>query len=149
MFPLNQNNCMPSNSLLRTKQKKLWLPNLLLEKKNINRSPQNSKPVQVWLKADFVDSTIFAYDYRARLSIRQDFRPAIRAQFSLTTNVVRLIYTTRSVVKSWRILIAHDSRKQKLRRLNRSRHCLYFIYARKIYVRKHVKITQQWKSTFR
>ena len=27
-------------------------------------------------------------------------------------------------------------------------YCLYFIYARKIYVRTHVKITQQWKSTF-
>ena len=28
-------------------------------------------------------------------------------------------------------------------------HCLYFIYARKIYVRTHVKITRQWKSTLR
>ena len=27
-------------------------------------------------------------------------------------------------------------------------HCLYFIYAQKIYVRTHVKIAQQWKSTF-
>ena len=26
--------------------------------------------------------------------------------------------------------------------------CLYFIYVRKIYVRTHVKITPQWKSTF-
>ena len=26
--------------------------------------------------------------------------------------------------------------------------CLYFIYVRKIYVRTHVKITRQWKSTF-
>ena len=26
-------------------------------------------------------------------------------------------------------------------------HCLYFIYARFIYVRTHVKITRQWKST--
>ena len=26
-------------------------------------------------------------------------------------------------------------------------HHLYFIYARKIYVRSHVKITRQWKST--
>ena len=25
--------------------------------------------------------------------------------------------------------------------------CLYFIYARLIYVRAHVKITRQWKST--
>ena len=64
---------MPSNSLLRTKQKKLWLPNLPLEKKNINRSPQNSKPVQVWLKADFVDSTIFAYNYRGRLAYVKTF----------------------------------------------------------------------------
>ena len=27
-------------------------------------------------------------------------------------------------------------------------HCLYFIYARKIYVRTHVKITLEWKSSF-
>ena len=26
-------------------------------------------------------------------------------------------------------------------------HCLYFIYALKIYVRSHEKITRQWKST--
>ena len=26
-------------------------------------------------------------------------------------------------------------------------HCLYVIYARKIYVRTHVKIMPQWKST--
>ena len=26
-------------------------------------------------------------------------------------------------------------------------HCLYFIHARKIYVRTHVKITRLWKST--
>ena len=25
-------------------------------------------------------------------------------------------------------------------------HCLYFIYARKMYVRAHVKIMLQWKS---
>ena len=29
----------------------------------------------------------------------------------------------------------------------RSIHCLYFIYARRIYVRTHVKITLQWEST--
>ena len=28
-------------------------------------------------------------------------------------------------------------------------HCLYLIYARKIYVRTHAKITLQWKSTLR
>ena len=28
-------------------------------------------------------------------------------------------------------------------------HCLFFIYARKIYVRAHVKSTRQWKSTLR
>ena len=26
-------------------------------------------------------------------------------------------------------------------------HCLYFIYARKFYLRSHGKITRQWKST--
>ena len=26
-------------------------------------------------------------------------------------------------------------------------HCFYFIFARKIYLRTHVKITRQWKST--
>ena len=52
-------------------------------------------------------------------SMRQDFRPSLGAQFSLTTSlmcrtiVVDLIYTTRSTVKSWRILVAHDSHKQK------------------------------------
>ena len=108
---------MPSNNLLRTKHKKLWLPNLSQENKNIKRSPQKSKLDQVWPKADFVHGTIFAYNYRAR--IHQDFRQSIRAQFSLTTNVVGPIYTTRSVVKSWRMLIAQDSRNQKLHRLNR------------------------------
>ena len=63
---------MPSDSLLRTKKKKLWLPNLS-QKKNVKRSPQKSKPVQVWLKADFVDGTIFAYDYRARLPYVKTF----------------------------------------------------------------------------
>ena len=28
-------------------------------------------------------------------------------------------------------------------------HCLYFIYARKIYVRTHVKIIRQWKSNLK
>ena len=28
-------------------------------------------------------------------------------------------------------------------------HCLYFIYARKIYVRTHVRITRQWKSNLK
>ena len=28
-----------------------------------------------------------------------------------------------------------------------SKHCLYFIYARKIYVHTLEKITRQWKST--
>ena len=41
-------------------------------------------------------------------SILQDFQPSTHPQFSLTTstmNVVGLIYTTRSVVKSWCILV--------------------------------------------
>ena len=33
------------------------------------------------------------------------------------------------------------------KRHSKSLFCLYFIYARKIDVRKHVKITRQWKST--
>ena len=35
-----------------------------------------------------------------------------------STNVVGLIYTTRSVVKSRRMVVAHDSRKQTSHRLN-------------------------------
>ena len=76
------------------------------------------------LKAD-LDSTIFAYDYRARLTYVKTLAHRLSLNFSLTTstmcrtNVVGLIYTTRSVVKSWRILDAHDSRKQKSYRLNR------------------------------
>ena len=38
------------------------------------------------------------------------------------TIVVGLIYMTRSTVKSWRMLVAHDSRKQKSYRLNRPLH---------------------------
>ena len=74
-------------------------------------------------------------------SMPQDFRPSLGAQFSLTTSlmcrtiVVGLIYTTRSTVKSWRILVAHDSRKQKShgsfrllpRSLASSRGCLFAI----------------------
>ena len=51
-------------------------------KKNIERSPQKSKPVQVWLKADFVDSTIFAYDYRARLAYVKTFDHHTRKIFT-------------------------------------------------------------------
>ena len=36
------------------------------------------------------------------------------------TNEVGLIYATRSVVKSWRMLVLHDSHRQKSYRLNRS-----------------------------
>ena len=67
-------------------------------------------------------------------SMRQDFRLSLGAQFSLTTSlmcrtiVVGLIYTTRSTVKSWRMLVAHDSRKQKSYRLNRPLH--YYILRR-------------------
>ena len=64
---------MPSNSLLSTTQKKIVITKLTPGKKNIKRSPQKSKPVQVWLKADFVDSTIFAYDYRSRLAYVKTF----------------------------------------------------------------------------
>ena len=56
------------------------------------------------VKAD-LDSTIFAYNYRAQLAYVTTFDHP-RAQFSLMTstmyrtNVVSLIYTTQSVVKS-------------------------------------------------
>ena len=57
--------------------------------------------------------------FRPPGSMRRDFRPSLRSQFSLATstmcraNVVGLIYMTRSVVKALRMLVAHDSRKQK------------------------------------
>ena len=76
-------------------------------------------------KAD-LDGTSFAYEYRVRLAYVMNFWPSTRAQFSLTTstmcrtNVVGLIYTTRSVVKSWRMLVAHDSRKQNSHRPKRT-----------------------------
>ena len=47
-------------------------------------------------------------------SVRHDFRPSPCAQFSLTTstmcrtNIVGLIYTTQSDVKSWRILVVQS-----------------------------------------
>ena len=57
--------------------------------------------------------------FRPRGSMRRDFRPSTRSQFSLAAstmcraNVVGLIYMIRSVVKALRMLVAHDSRKQK------------------------------------
>ena len=70
-------------------------------------------------KAD-LDGTSFAYDYRVRLAYVMDFWPSTRAQFSRTTSTMcRVIYPTPSVVKSWRMLVAHDSRKQNSHRLNR------------------------------
>ena len=75
-------------------------------------------------KPDF-DDTIFAYDYRARAtSIRHDFRPSTSGNLHLWYPHVSyecrvLIYTTQSVVKSWRMVVAHASRKQKSCRLNR------------------------------
>ena len=49
-------------------RKKIVITKRTPGKNNIKRFPQKSKPFQVWLKADFVDSTIFAYDYRLRLA---------------------------------------------------------------------------------
>ena len=66
-----------------------------------------------------------SYKLSCVTSIRHDLQLSTRAQFTLTTsimcrtNVVGLIYMTRSVVKSWRMLVAHDSRKQISCRLNR------------------------------
>ena len=53
-------------------------------------------------------------------SICHDFQPSTRSQFSLTAstmchmNVMGLIYTARSVVKTGCMLVTHDSHKQKL-----------------------------------
>ena len=68
--------------------------------------------------------TIFAYDCRARLAYVITFYIHPRSIFTYDihmcrTDVVGLIYATRSDVKSWRMLVAHDIRKQKSYRLNR------------------------------
>ena len=53
-------------------------------------------------------------DYRARLAYVMTFdHPHAHNIHKCRTNVVGLIYTTRSVVKSWSILVARDSPKQK------------------------------------
>ena len=75
------------------------------------------------VKAD-LNGKIFPYDYRARLAYVMTFDHPHAHYFHLrhphVSYVCRLlIYTTRSVVKSWRMLVAHDSRKQKSCRLNR------------------------------
>ena len=64
-----------------------------------------------------LDGTIFACDYRARLAYVMifDHRPHVHIFtydiHTSRTDVVGLIYTTRSDVKSRRMLVAHDSRK--------------------------------------
>ena len=76
-----------------------------------------------FVKAD-LDGKIFVYDYRAWGAYVMTFDHPHAHYFHLrhphVSYVCRLlIYTTRSVVKSWRMLVAHDSRKQKSCRLNR------------------------------
>ena len=78
-----------------------------------------------WSGISFTAELDGTYEFCLRLKlIRQGFRPSTRTQFSLTTstmcrtNVVGLIYTTRSVVKSRHMVVAHDSRKQTSHRLN-------------------------------
>ena len=77
------------------------------------------------VKAD-LDGEIFAYDYRAWRAYVMTFHHPhahyLHLRHPHVSYVCRLlIYTTRSVVKSWRMLVAHDSRKQKQKscRLNR------------------------------
>ena len=76
-----------------------------------------------------IDGRFRLYDFCLRLSCASGIRrlPTIptRTVFTYDINNVSYeccgsnIYTTRSVVKSWRMLVAHDSRKQKSYRLNR------------------------------
>ena len=66
---------------------------------------------------------IFAYDYHAQLVYFMTFdHPHAHNCHSChpqsRTNVVGLIYMTRSALKSGRMLVAHDIRKQKPYRLN-------------------------------
>ena len=66
---------------------------------------------------------IFAYDYHAQLAYVMTFdHPHARNFHSghpqCRTNVVGLIYMTRSVVKSGHMLVAHGIRKQKSYCLN-------------------------------
>lgn len=57
--------------------------------------------------------------FRPPGSMRRDFRPSLRSQFSLATstmcraNFVGVIYMIRSFVKALRMLVTHDSRKEK------------------------------------
>ena len=85
------------------------------------------RKVRTWydacVKAD-LDGTIFAYDYRARLAYVMTFDHPHAHSFHLQIyprrpDVVGLTYTTRSDVKSWRMLVARHNRKQKSYLLNR------------------------------
>lgn len=57
--------------------------------------------------------------FRPPGSMGRDFRPSLRSQFSLATstmcraNFVGVIYMIRSFVKALRMLVTHDSRKEK------------------------------------
>ena len=66
---------------------------------------------------------IFAYDSHAQLACVMTFDHPHAHNFhschpQCRTNVVGLIYMTRSAVKSGRMLVAHDILKQKSYRLN-------------------------------
>ena len=66
---------------------------------------------------------IFAYDYQAQLAYIMTFDHPNAHNFhsghpQCRTNVVGLIYMTRSAVKSGHMLVAHNIRKQKSYRLN-------------------------------
>ena len=86
-----------------------------LEGKDIWTNPQLYQVSTIKANLDGI-TTLLLY----ATSICHDFQPSTLSQFSLTasttchTNVVGLIYTTQSAVKSWCMLVAHDSRKQKL-----------------------------------
>ena len=66
---------------------------------------------------------IFAYDYHAQLAYVMTFDHPHTHNFhsehpQCCTNFVGLIYMTQSAVKSGRMLVAHDIRKQKSYCLN-------------------------------
>ena len=65
-----------------------------------------------------LDDTIFAYDYRARLACTMTSRQIVRHVVDVVSENCARVYGP----KSWRMLVAHDGRKQKSYRLNRPLH---------------------------
>ena len=67
-----------------------------------------------------------------------NFSVRIHVKFTRLNEIEAMYESPRANVKDERTFMC--TRDPSLR-------CLYFVYARKIYVRTQVKITRQWKST--